>query len=984
MTDHTVDPQLLSQIEELRQLLSRSLQQHPSLVARCVALTQRLDQVAVHLHQNPSDESTAWRALAEIGAALSDAQRALPSASPAFDLLRETLPPQPRLDAQLLNQAQLVQHLSTQPHTLDAAQGALREYAEQHQRQPQAASPHPGALQAALSAQITQRAADGASLHESRLVSSRDLGHLQRALSTSSPLADLDPNQPHISSSGDLQHDLRALADRYLSASTLPTSTEDLVLARIEADDRGNIRNVHLHAVQALQAARPQAPTPAAAPASPITEATQAAFHNQAAVDLLRRRLSTMRRDLDADRAATSDAHAAFAAEQRRLVALESLSADAQRRLQALSADAQQRDAAEQAIAATRDAASQTLQDQTSHLAQTAQSFIQSLQQQAQQATGPDRQALLALRDNVDQWLQNPALQNPTPQHLQQHASSLHTLISQSHAAAPASSQPLLHHLAHQAADTSDRAAAIASTLSWSPLSDAPAPTAAPVPEVDLHAARSLVASHASRFQSAAYAASTSEDRLLAVEQPFASFLRDLPPTSRASLPSLSLSAPASSPAPTQSSLNLSAITAQSAAHLHKLRGLTPGALQPPSVNVYADAAGLELPRAASAALSTSDAISSSGAEIVDRSLQRALFHLGESTRQAQQLAASVAHLSATRSGQRDLGFSPQDGSSPLFKRKIGVSKEGKVGDVFLPALREVSGIAPNTPRLPADASERGELALGQRAEAGAVSDRQTQLLGALERVFQQMLPGAQTTSLVSDAVQSAAGAQRALSRFERASSARTQSPRSAAAQDNARETQDLTKALRSEAQSVSHDVISKLGPILSEVGVDFGSIRLYNGPRAAQLADAMGAHAFAMGKHIFGRMDLSTIQGLSVFAHEATHTTHYDDTTSVSQKEQEAEAVERKAVQHLSRGRYELALEPPTQAATKGDGALRASGMRGLLDAAAPNPNDLLSTLSTGGSVSHILISRVSEVIMKRMKRELTTDAERVGTRPR
>ncbi len=281
-------------------------------------------------------------------------------------------------------------------------------------------------------------------------------------------------------------------------------------------------------------------------------------------------------------------------------------------------------------------------------------------------------------------------------------------------------------------------------------------------------------------------------------------------------------------------------------------------------------------------------------ADLMHRAMQHAFLQLGDVNHEAALFAASAGRLSATHSGQRDLGLNAKN---PLFKRKIGVAQDGKIGQVYLPALREVSDLAPASPNAAPQSSNRADIGelVSARAEAHALQSRQNLLLSSIERLMGGVTPDASTASVLKQANSSTAKTQQALSHLERLS----QSPNASKTSDPAAlERQELAKELRSEAQSVPMDAASKLNPILSDIGVDMGGIRLYNGPRAARLAEAMGAHAFTMGKHIFGRIDLATVEGLSLFAHEATHTTHYDAPTSVTQKEQEAEAVERKAVQ--------------------------------------------------------------------------------------
>jgi hypothetical protein len=58
--------------------------------------------------------------------------------------------------------------------------------------------------------------------------------------------------------------------------------------------------------------------------------------------------------------------------------------------------------------------------------------------------------------------------------------------------------------------------------------------------------------------------------------------------------------------------------------------------------------------------------------------------------------------------------------------------------------------------------------------------------------------------------------------------------------------------------------------------GADFGSVRLHDGPAAADLNDRVGAKAFTVGNDIFfrdGSPDATTASGQQLLAHELTHT---------------------------------------------------------------------------------------------------------------
>jgi len=145
-----------------------------------------------------------------------------------------------------------------------------------------------------------------------------------------------------------------------------------------------------------------------------------------------------------------------------------------------------------------------------------------------------------------------------------------------------------------------------------------------------------------------------------------------------------------------------------------------------------------------------------------------------------------------------------------------------------------------------------------------------------------------------------------------------------------------------------------KVAPIL---GRDPGDVRIHTGEKAQQVADALGARAFALGSSdvYFGKGEYTpnTAEGLGVLVHELTHTMDAQvgaalsssaDTAEYSEAEARAEAKEADAVRAAMEGGPEAAAaetqsidsgrlaKAVVEELNKGDGKLsRRTGRSGL-----------------------------------------------------
>jgi Domain of unknown function (DUF4157)/Bacterial toxin 4 len=117
-------------------------------------------------------------------------------------------------------------------------------------------------------------------------------------------------------------------------------------------------------------------------------------------------------------------------------------------------------------------------------------------------------------------------------------------------------------------------------------------------------------------------------------------------------------------------------------------------------------------------------------------------------------------------------------------------------------------------------------------------------------------------------------GGGRAASGIHRAPMA--QRPRAAApdpAPGPGPETEAAIRAELTGGERLSADVAEFMQP---RFRADFSGVRIHTGPRAAALANRLGARAFTYGRHVFfnsGQFDPNSPRGMELIAHELTHT---------------------------------------------------------------------------------------------------------------
>lgn len=344
---------------------------------------------------------------------------------------------------------------------------------------------------------------------------------------------------------------------------------------------------------------------------------------------------------------------------------------------------------------------------------------------------------------------------------------------------------------------------------------------------------------------------------------------------------------------------------------------------------LYAPVAGAEHARNASNALRFADQSAPNVSPIP--TIQ------SELAKRSNRLMRDVKQLAFMPSVRADMGFVTQrseidNAEQPLFKR-VRFSKENKKANELLPALYNISGI-----RLK---SSNGSAPLRKSFGDLNLKAANLELVKIIEDQFGNQGTGRQmdrTSGVAYDATQRVDDAKNPHARVVGIISdwvdSRKDTRRMAA------DTQSMIKtgrlagngiedSLRSEAAQLPASVQEKLSPFL---GFDLSSIKIYSGPVAAMAAEAMGAHAFTLGKSVFlgqNKLDFSSPEGLGLLAHELLHTSHFGSGDSVESKEQAAEAMEARVKQAFgSGGSLDLALERNSDKKTSGMADQRSSAL--------------------------------------------------------
>ncbi|MBQ9396267.1 MAG: DUF4157 domain-containing protein [Proteobacteria bacterium] len=292
-------------------------------------------------------------------------------------------------------------------------------------------------------------------------------------------------------------------------------------------------------------------------------------------------------------------------------------------------------------------------------------------------------------------------------------------------------------------------------------------------------------------------------------------------------------------------------------------------------------------------------------------------------------MLSDVKQLAYHPSVRSEMGFAAKraemDAASqqPLFKR-ARFSRDNKQVNELLPALYKVSDVKLKKEDL--------SKPLRKSFKDLNLSAANLELVKIIENQFDPSVSGRcmdKTSGVANDPAQRIEAADNPHSRVVniisdwvdarkdlRRLSANTQELISTGRMDS----NSIASNLKGEAMQLPASVQSKLAPFL---GFDLSNVKIFAGPIAAMASEAMGAHAFTLGKNIFlgeNKLNFNTAEGLGLLAHELLHTSHFSSGDSVDSKEQAAEAMEARVKKAFDPGTsLRLALEGDSDKKTTG-----------------------------------------------------------------
>ena len=337
-------------------------------------------------------------------------------------------------------------------------------------------------------------------------------------------------------------------------------------------------------------------------------------------------------------------------------------------------------------------------------------------------------------------------------------------------------------------------------------------------------------------------------------------------------------------------------------------------------VGLYAPSAGSEHARNAQKALAIADNAAPNVTAIP--TLQN------ETAKRSNRLLRDVKQLASMPSVRADMGFmaprTQMDSASqqPLFKR-ARFNKDNKQVNELLPALYHISGL-----KLKAD----NHSPLRKSYKDLNLQAANLELVKIIENQFDPSVRGRnadKTSGYAYDPGQRVQAADNPHARVagiisdwvdSRKDLRRLNADTTSLIQTGRMDSKSIESSLKSEAMHLPAYVQSKLSPFL---GFDLSNVKIYTGPIAAMASEAMGAHAFTLGKNVFlgeNKLNFNTPEGLGLLAHEILHTSHFGSGDSVESKEQAAEAMEARVKQAFgSGGTMSLALEKDSDKKTTG-----------------------------------------------------------------
>ncbi|MDX9724639.1 MAG: DUF4157 domain-containing protein [Myxococcota bacterium] len=901
---------------------------------------------------------------------------------PSLALIRETLPTDRHEQLWVRKQARLVElslRAAAERSEIDVAsiEQSLASYAQRYQAQAQPAAPTPAQLQQRLSQVQTQRGQLRAALLNPEAVAKleQDAG---RRLPVEQSAA-----RSGVPSRGDLRSDLEALLAKF-SGGERQSQLESgaVTLVHVASDEQDNIRSVQATriAVPANEQAEPSSAQPASQPS--VQQQVLEAVSDDAALAQARARLDAMRTRLAA-RAQEGDVERSeLEAEAARVQRAELRAQRSRAQLEQNLGSLQHRQLAQRTIEATKDAARMVVQSRFASLSALCSQLAQGIQLASQADPSLDLLPYHQLLSKLMELPDNAA----TEQILDASQAMLQAAMQLRSSVLPATlGQQLLSDIETQI-DNIQEAARV-------PHFSLPPAPETPEAEETSFEGRTAFDARLRRFEARRYELGEDSSRLLAAESVLPA---ELGRTRRAQVEPLRI--PDQSPSPVRfQALDYARIQATAEERLRVLQGLQSGVR--PSLDLFSQVSGAELARVASQAsrLGNAGNLSQQVAGRVAPS-KPSLDKL-----RAQVLAKSLGSLTASSSGRRELGMPTPNryeldphAALPLLKRTASIDPDSELSRVYMPALYSIAGMSKGPLRKRAWNGGGDPLAKMDPAGQGIdMVGKNLDLIKVVEKYFGNAGPrGESLSEYGEDPTQgetyqkvveneftraTTAVAEWVGSRFQNLADHGSARPRDLFATGQM-DPESLISNLKSEAAQIPTAVRDKLAPFVQS---DIADVRVYTGPIAAMAASTMGAHAFTLGKHIFfgdAEWDISSPEGLSLLAHEVMHTTHFERAGSVEQKEQEAEALERRVRSAFSpQDNRLLALED--RGRPKGGAALQAAKSAtdfGVTEPLPPNKGGFRPTYDP-----ETMIDAITEIIIEWMAESINQEKNRAGGEP-
>ncbi len=271
--------------------------------------------------------------------------------------------------------------------------------------------------------------------------------------------------------------------------------------------------------------------------------------------------------------------------------------------------------------------------------------------------------------------------------------------------------------------------------------------------------------------------------------------------------------------------------------------------------------------------------------------------------RRSNRVMRDVRQVAYQPSVRADMGFAvprykmDATAQQPLFKR-VRFTQDNSTANSLLPALYKVSGIKVKS-------DQKTDKPLRKSLFGLNLSAANFEVVKIIENQFKAGVDGFASSTLGGanlDAAQAIPAVKSARDRVggqisdwvEKRHNAKEFSADSVDMIKTGRmHQQSIESRINAEGMPLPKNVQDRLSPFL---GFDLSHVRIFTGPVANMAAEAMGAHAFTLGRNIFmgrNKLDFETPEGLGLLAHEILHTSHFSSGESVDAKENAAESLE-------------------------------------------------------------------------------------------